>query len=237
MFKTPKRVEAVSFSDPFLHVQASLIMRQPSKGGPQGIESLIDLYHHPGVSFGTLNQGIVKKSLRASNYTLHKSLLLRMSSFRPRVFTKTNAEGLERVRSDNNGFVYILPSTIADYIVGRKPCDLKVVHSNLMEETFSLAVQKDSYLLPYLNKALENLQAQGVLDQLYRKWWFDKADCDVVPSVKTLRNADHLETYDMHSGLLNSAGGVLKQNVSKLLFQILLYSIATILFCEVRVSL
>ena len=71
--------------------------------------------------------------------------------------TLTNEEGIVNVRANKN-YVYILPSTIADYITRRKPCDLLAVDNFLFRKGYGLAVPKGSALLMFLNKALEDFE-------------------------------------------------------------------------------
>lgn len=98
----------------------------------------------------------------------------------PSVFTETNEEGLTRVRREH--YAFILPNTIADYIVRRPPCDLVTLGDFLMDKSYAFALAKASILLPGINKALHRLRAVGFLDRLYYKWWIHKSHCNGVTS-------------------------------------------------------
>ena len=99
-----------------------------------------------------------------------------MKSFRPNVFTTTNKEGIKRIKREK--YVFILPSTIADYISRRLPCDLIAKDKFLMKRSYGLATQKGSGLLPKLNSALKLLHINGYLEFLYNKWWVKKSECN-----------------------------------------------------------
>ena len=107
---------------------------------------------------------------------------LRMLDFGKHVFTKTNEEGIERVR--NGYFAFVIPDKIGEYIAYKKPCDLMTVDHFLMKHDYAFAVQKGSPLLQYLNRGIKILRAQGVLDELYARWWVDKSECNGIRTEK-----------------------------------------------------
>jgi hypothetical protein len=86
------------------------------------------------------------------------------------------------VRHDK--YAYVIPSTIGQYISMRAPCDLVTVDRFLMKRGYSLAVQKGSDLLQEVNRALYILRDIGQLDELYRKWWVDRSQCNGIKSSK-----------------------------------------------------
>ena len=107
------------------------------------------------------------------------------------VLTSTNEEGIERARRGN--FVFILPSTIGDYIIKRRPCDLMIQDNFLMHRGYGLAVQKGSALLPKLNNILSLLKLNGYLQKLYHKWWIENNECNGVRTSKRVyRNIAHI---------------------------------------------
>lgn len=177
MFQTKLRAQEVDFSLPFLNVHASMIMKKPKNRGPFGVNKVDDLLNREDLQYGTLDRGIIKKSLKASNRTLFKVLLDRMDSFKPKAHTKSNAEGIERVRRDGD-YVFILPDVIGKYVASKRPCDLRVRDKFLMKEGFSLAVTKNSHLLRYLDQTIKTLHSNGFIDKIYKKWWIDRSECD-----------------------------------------------------------
>ena len=184
MYITEERQRTVDFTRPFLDIHASMIMRKPEYGGPENIKTPTDLLQSPSVSFGTLNRGIIRKALRTTNSSLYKLLYEKMLNSNVYAFTRTNEEGIERVRNDN--YVYILPDKIADYVIRQRPCDLNIVGGFLIEEHFGLAVPKGSTLLIYLNRAIDLLKRRGDLQTLYEKWWYKDDQCPKVQSSKIL---------------------------------------------------
>lgn len=182
MYITEQRQQTVDFSRPFMSIRASMIVRKAQHGGPTPIRTVTDLLQTPSLHYGTLNRGIIRKSLRTTNSTLYRLLYERMRNADMYSFTRTNQEGIERVRSDE--YVYILPDKIAEYVTRRRPCDLMAVGSFLIDEKFGLAVPKGSALLSYLNTAIELLEQRGDLDRIYEKWWHKTSECPAVQSSK-----------------------------------------------------
>ena len=125
---------------------------------------------------------MIIRAFRTTNDTVFLSLWRKMKQFRPPVFTKTNEEGIERIRKEK--YAFILPSTIGDYISRRLPCDLVAKDRFLMNKAYGLATQKGSGLLPKINSALEHLHTSGFIDSIYDKWWIKKSECNGIKSSK-----------------------------------------------------
>lgn len=79
------------------------------------------------------------------------------------------------MRMSNFGFV--MPRPVGDFISSFPPCDLVTVGAVPVGMGYSLAVARDSDILYGLNHALSVLKNSGKLDELYRKWWFDRSAC------------------------------------------------------------
>jgi len=183
LYITDQRAEVVDFSVPFLVVEAAILLRKSTTGSPDlRMRSAADLLAvSPDVlQFGTLNAGLIYRTLRTSNTTLHRMLYSRMRRSRPSAFASSNEEGINRVRasSGHRQYAFILPRTIADYISRRYPCDLRVViDPGLANERFGLAVPLGSGLRPQLNRALRQLVADGFVARTYARWILDGSEC------------------------------------------------------------
>jgi len=183
LYITYQRAEVVDFSIPFLVVEAAILLRKSTTGSPNvRVRSAADLLTvSPDVlQIGTLNAGLIYRTLRNSNSTLHRMLYSRMRRSRPSAFASSNEEGINRVRSSTGRrrYAFILPRTIADYISRRYPCDLRVVvDPGLASERFGLAVPRGSGLRPQLDRALRQLTADGFIDRTYARWMLDNSEC------------------------------------------------------------
>jgi len=104
-----------------------------------------------------------------------------MTNFRPSVFTRTNEEGIERLRRpDGRRFAFIVPHPIGEYVAGmQEPCNVIAVGRFLAHGGYALAVPRPASAVSQgaLNAALRRLRDIGVLEHLYQKWWTTRARC------------------------------------------------------------
>lgn len=182
LYITDHRSEVIDFTRPFLNVEATMLMRRPPTGQENQIAASSDLLNQNNFLYGTLNAGVIIRAFRTSNDSVYRAIWRKMRKFKPSVFTNTNEEGIDRARKGD--YVFIIPSTIGDYIIKRAPCDLITVDRFLMRRSYGLAVQKGSALLPRLNKILSLLELNGFLHHLYKKWWSDHNECNGVKTSK-----------------------------------------------------
>ncbi len=189
LFVTEHRQKVVAFTEPFLHVSATLLLRKPPQGQTLHIRSVSDLVRQSEIQFGTLNTGLILYSFRNSNETLYKVMYRKMTRFKPSALTETNEEGINRVRTEK--YAFVIPSTIGDYISKQKPCDLMIVDNFLMNRGFALALHKNSPLLKDLNEAMSQLRASGFLDRLYDKWWTQHSECNGIKTSKVFSPNRH----------------------------------------------
>lgn len=176
LYTTERRRFAVDFTEPFMTVEASLLVRKPNgNGGTVQLASAEDLLSQPDVHFGTLDRGFIHHAMRVANDSVVSELWARMQAPDTYAFTRSNLEGIERVRREN--FVFILPNKIAEYVSRRPPCDLMAVDNFLVKVGFGLALGKGSALTAKLNQALDLLARNGVLAMLYEKWWIVRGQC------------------------------------------------------------
>ena len=124
----------MDFTEPFLRVTATLLLRKPPEGQELHIKSVSDLIHQSEIQYGTLDTGLLLYSFRNTNESLYRIMYRKMTRFKPSVMTATNEEGINRVRTEK--YAFVIPSTIGDYISKQKPCDLMIVDNFLMNRGF-----------------------------------------------------------------------------------------------------
>lgn len=176
IFYTKQRDKYVDFTIPFMNVSASVIYKKPRYGQKIKINKASDLLYQQFYKFGTLSRGPIKVAFNRTNNTVYRDLWKKMLSFYPSVFYSTNDDALQRVRSDPR-YAFILPKPIADYIVGRKPCELLQADSFLLSQRYCLVLNKNSKYLDRFNHHLRELIENGFLMSMYRKWWINSAEC------------------------------------------------------------
>lgn len=203
MFITQHRSRVVDFTRHFLTVQATMLVRKPPRGVVSKISRARDLINQSEIKYGTIDTGIIIRAFRRTNETLYRMMWRNIHRFEPSAFTKTNEEGINRVRKEK--YVFILPHTIGEYVSRRYPCDLMTVDRFLMHKGYGLAVTKGSPLLPQINRALTTLINNGYVDRLYKKWWYERNDC---------KGAQSSKIYSSHSGGKRSSGEVTARTMS-----------------------
>lgn len=218
---------------------AVLVRKQPAPGNEavSRARNVADLLALPPdvVQFGTLNAGLIIRSLRTSNSTLQKALFTRMrqqqqqqtsrasllpssSSFAQgptlTAFTATNDAGIHRVRDGGGGhghspeYAFVLPRPIADFVARRRPCDLRVVvDRELPVERWALAVQRGSGLRAQLNRAVTSLMDAGFFTQIYAKWILDDTECIGSGGGAAYGGKSNVRSSKMLSSRAATAGG------------------------------
>ena len=175
LFITKPREKVVDFSRGFMNIHATALMRKPAEGSTLSIRTVADLINQSEIRYGTLDRGIIRRAFETTNDTVSSILWRKMERRSANSLTKTNQEGIDRVRQER--YAFILPSNIGEYVAQMQPCDLITVGKFLMDKSFALALRKGSRLLNDLNRALTILDASGQLDVLYHRWWVDRNTC------------------------------------------------------------
>ncbi|CAD5120246.1 DgyrCDS8816 [Dimorphilus gyrociliatus] len=176
IFYTKQRDNYVDFTIPFLNVSASIIYKKSEYAQKIRITKASDLLNQDFYKFGTLSRGPIKIAFKRTNNSVYRDLWRKMDRFYPHVFYATNDDALQRVRSDPR-YAFILPKPIADYIVGRKPCELLQADSFLLNQRYCLVLKENSTYLWRFNYHLKELTKNGFLASMYRKWWINSAEC------------------------------------------------------------
>ena len=158
-----------------MYGQATILLKRPAAGRRTSILSARDLVSQSEIAYGTLNTGFLVKALKTANETLYRTMWTKMSHSTPSVFTKTNQEGVDRTRRGK--YAFILPSTIGDYVARKSPCDLVTVDRFLFNVGYAFVLPKHSGFLSKINDVLTTLDKQGVLKDIYNKWWRQRSDC------------------------------------------------------------
>lgn len=208
MYVTRPRKRVVAFTERFRTVAAAVVIRSKSAMELK-INSLRDLLSlDPKVIFGTLEKGVIHRTLKRSNDSLVRTMYSRMLASKELSFTSSNEQGLERMRQKPL-YAYVLQDVIAEYLMRRAPCDLTIVAEIKIDSHFALAVNKGSGLIPKLNRGLQKLNKSGELDQLYYKWWWKDQCHDLLGRALNIRSGNN--PYDV---LANSASVLSQKFVS-----------------------
>lgn len=136
------------------------------------IENAEGLAGQTQIEYGCLKSGSTKAFFSESNIPVYKRMWQFMQS-RPHVFTKSNAEGIARVKKSNGNYAYLMESASIEYVIERD-CNLTQIGGLLDNKGYGIATRKDSPYRNPLSHAILKLHENGVLLQLKERWWKQK---------------------------------------------------------------
>ncbi|KAK2177910.1 hypothetical protein NP493_572g01069 [Ridgeia piscesae] len=168
---TPELEDVVAFTDPFLTVRTTAIARKPRRRNAR-IRSAEDLLRSD-MQFGTLANSVTQRLLRESQDFVHRQMLARMATFWPPAYVQTWHEGVEKTRRQN--YAFLLDTPQAEYLAGRRPCDLYTTEPFLRRRTYAFALRRGDRLKERINAELFRLREAEEMDLLYMKWW--RSEC------------------------------------------------------------
>jgi len=100
-------------------------------------------------------------------------MLARMATFWPPAYVQTWLEGVEKTRRQN--YAFLLDTPQAEYLAGRRPCDLYTTEPFLRRRTYAFALRRGDRLKERINAELFRLREAEEMDLLYMKWW--RSEC------------------------------------------------------------
>lgn len=77
--------------------------------------------------------------IQGSNYSTYQKMWSVMESARPSVFTKSNDEGVERIKKGKRKYAFFMESTTLQYLTERH-CDLFQVGGQLDSKGYGIAL-------------------------------------------------------------------------------------------------
>ncbi|XP_055907198.1 glutamate receptor ionotropic, kainate 2-like [Eupeodes corollae] len=136
------------------------------------INSINDLAEQNKIQFGTLSGGSTSNFFSESNDTVYRLAWSKMVSAQPTVFTKSNAEGVDRVRKNKNTYAFLIETTSMEYAIENdEKCELTQIGSQIGEKHYGIAVPLGADYRSNLSVAILKLSERGELFSLKKKWW------------------------------------------------------------------
>jgi len=148
------------------------------------IEDVWDLANQNSIHYGAVQGGSTASFFRDAHDDVYQRIWYFMSE-NDNMFVQTYNEGIEKVEEEDGKYALFAESTVVDYIVNRR-CKLKQVGGLLDSKSYGIGLPKDSPFYEPINSALLQLQEDGVLNQLKRKWWYQKHGAGVCSSTVSL---------------------------------------------------
>ncbi|XP_063826752.1 glutamate receptor ionotropic, kainate 2-like isoform X1 [Ostrinia nubilalis] len=137
------------------------------------IKSVQDLASNPyDVTYGAKAGGATFSFFKDADNLLYQKMYEYMDSH-PELQTKSNDEGLERVKSDSENYAFLMESTSIEYMAERN-CDIAQVGGLLDSKGYGIAMKKNSPYRQPMSESILQLQEQGKLTRMKDKWWKEK---------------------------------------------------------------
>jgi len=177
----------VKFIDPpFMKFGLSILMKKGKKSDK--IKNMLDLAGQHEIKYGVVGGGSTASffSDRDRRDEYHH-MWTTMESQRDVSFLDVE-DGVKKVResTDSHPFAFIGEKYMLEYHASREPCELMAVDGDVeaYNGEYHLAVTKNlnDATTNQLVTALQHLNDTGRLDELYKKWWKENAQCSRAPS-------------------------------------------------------
>ncbi|XP_026489807.2 glutamate receptor ionotropic, kainate 2-like [Vanessa tameamea] len=137
------------------------------------IKSVSDLSNNPyGITYGAKKGGATFSFFKESDNILYQKMYQYMDAH-PELMTQTNEIGLERVKSEDENYAFLMESTSIEYMVERN-CDVAQVGGLLDSKGYGIAMKKNSPYRQPMSESILQLQEQGKIMRMKDKWWKEK---------------------------------------------------------------
>ncbi|XP_059057484.1 glutamate receptor ionotropic, kainate 3-like isoform X2 [Achroia grisella] len=137
------------------------------------IKSVSELSNNPyGINYGAKKGGATFSFFKDSDNMIYQKMFKYMDEH-PEFQTATNDEGLERVKSDEENYAFLMESTSIEYMVERN-CDVAQVGGLLDSKGYGIAMKKNSPYRQPMSESILQLQEEGKLTRMKDKWWKEK---------------------------------------------------------------
>jgi len=134
----------------------------------RSIESVDDLANQNKIKFGWVKSGSTEAFFRNSD-SYPFDLLWEKMSEDPTMLSSSVRKGVDRVRIDDGDYAFFMESIMAEYVVERV-CELEVVGGLLNQNSYGIGLPLNSEHRKPINKALLQLECNGILAKLKQKW-------------------------------------------------------------------
>ena len=170
-------VEVVDFTEPFMTLRSAALIQKPRRRNrPQRrarIRSVTELLQSD-YQYGVIAGSQTEELFRLAFDPVYQALWSRMNTFWPTAFVQSAQEGVQRVRREKFAFILDLP--MADYLAGRKPCDLYVTEPFLNTREYALAMKKGDPLKGLIDKEIVRMRISGEMEAISMKWWTEECN-------------------------------------------------------------
>ena len=198
---TDERRQVLDFTEPFLSLRSSALLRKPrtrssssSAGGGDASSigssarrrqqqqrqqptstriTTADQLLSSDLQYGVVRDSVTERHFRDANDSMTRALWARASTFWPPAAVANVQEGVERARREQ--YAFVLDSPMAEFVASRRPCDLYATEPFLAVMTYAFAVRKaDGRLRQDVDREMRRMQSGDDMQQMYLRWWRDE---------------------------------------------------------------
>ncbi|KYN07451.1 Glutamate receptor, ionotropic kainate 2 [Cyphomyrmex costatus] len=134
-----------------------------------------ELANQQKIKYGAKINGSTFSFFEDSTYEPYVIMYNYMKTHADEVLMKSNEDGLWKVQHEN--YAYFMESSSIEYIKHRY-CNVTQIGGLLDAKGYGIAMRKDVSYRAVLCTAILKLQENGVISQLYNKWWKEKRGGD-----------------------------------------------------------
>lgn len=142
------------------------------------LQSVDDLVNYEYIEYGSILGGSTMQFFQESNHPTYKKMWRAMERSSEYVHTKSNDEGVYRVKSEFGNYAFMMESVSMEYQTNRD-CSIKQIGGLLNSKGYGIAFPKGSPYQKAFDAQIFNLTESGVLTELKEKWWkSDSINCN-----------------------------------------------------------
>ncbi|CAG0889113.1 unnamed protein product [Darwinula stevensoni] len=128
------------------------------------------------VNFGAIKRSSTVKYFQDSRIPEYQKISDFLASH-PEFLTSGSTDGTRRVLENPGTYAFLTETTTAEYLAATLCQDLVVVGPEFQRRAFGFALKKGSTWTDKMSKGILQLQEQGALHAIYRKYWKDRSKC------------------------------------------------------------
>ncbi|XP_070167336.1 glutamate receptor ionotropic, kainate 2-like isoform X1 [Polyergus mexicanus] len=154
---------------------ANLAAALSTKSVVRPFETAEELAAQQKIKYGAKKGGSTLSFFKDSSHKSYQTMFNYMMAHADDVLMGTNEEGVWKVQQEN--YAYLMESSSIEYIKQRK-CNVTGVGGLLDAKNYGIAMRKDAPYHADLSGAILKLSENGVINELYDKWWKRKRGGD-----------------------------------------------------------
>ncbi|XP_037960958.1 glutamate receptor ionotropic, kainate 2 [Teleopsis dalmanni] len=160
-------VFAIIVSNSYTANLAAFLTNSQMQGTISDIKSLAS---QTSTKFGTMEGGSTYTFFSESNETTYRLAFNIMNGDDPSAYTKSNEEGVERVKKMEGKYMFLMETTSLEYNIAQNS-SLRMVGEKFGEKHYAIAVPYGAEYRSMLSVGILRLSERGELFKIKNNWW------------------------------------------------------------------